>query len=293
MAQMWFGTREHAEWVPCPRVNMQAGKVSWGSISKYLGGGNYVRRSTAAAKEYTLEWALNSRDALRPILDYADGFYGTGDLYFSDPFTMDKNVLPAHWAQGYINAIDGPLAADTFSQWPPTTTGIMTGVSRPPLVDLGESVNGFPTSSGGAFGEHTLFIPVPPGYRFWFSMHDTVANAGGFLEITLLTDGVATAGPYFPAVSALTDDVLSSFAMTATAPNQGFQLRTLGDTYYTGMMAQVLPNAITPNFDQGFKSGQGHSGLQFAPPGVEYYEYSSALDKVQASAILVEVGSWR
>lgn len=293
MGNMWFGTREYSQWIPCPRVNMQAGKVSWGTVSKYLGGGNYSRRSTTAAKEYGMEWALNSRDALRPVLDFADGMYGTDDVYFCDPFAMDKNVLPSYWAQGYMNAIDGPLSASTFSFWPPSTTGIMTGVTRPTLLDTGESVNGFPTQSGGAFGEHTLFIPIPIGYSIHFSVHAETPSVGGSIQIRILDKGVVTSGPFMPATQALTDPVLTGFSTFAATAHRGIEISIHGDTYYNGMMAQILPTGQAPNINQGFVSGQGHSGLQFAPPGVEYYEYSSALDKVQAAAKLVEVGAWR
>lgn len=293
MGDMWFATKQYGQWIPCPRVNMQAGKISWGAMSKYLGGGNYVRRSTAAAKEYSMEWALNSRDALRPVLDFADGMYGTDDVYFCDPFAMDKNVLPAHWASGYINAIDGPLTANTFSQWPPSTTGIMTGVSRPSLISSNQSINGFPMQSGGSFGEHRLFIPIPIGYSIWFSIHAAASNPGGLVEINVLEKGVVVSGPFFPATNTLTDPVLSGFSTFAATAHRGIEIKLSGELYYTGMMAQIIPTGVTPDVYGGFKSGQGHSGLQFAPPGVEYYEYSSALDKVQASATLVEVGSWR
>lgn len=288
---MWLATREYGQWVPCPRINMQAGKISWGTLSRYLNGGTYSRRSTAAAKQYTMEWGLKSRDELRPVLDFTDGFYGTGDLYFLDPFAMDKNVLPAHWAAGYINAVDGPLTAATIDDWPPSS--IAPNPVRPDLVSLGSSTNGFPTSSGGSRGQHTLFIPLPPGYSIHWSCHAPVAAAGGAIEINVLTAGVVTSGPFFPSIEALTTNRLQSFSTFASAPHMGVEITLRGTINYTGMMAQILPTGTLPNYTQAFKSGQGHSGLQVQEPGVEYFEYSSALDLVQASLGLVEVGSWR
>lgn len=293
--QMWFATEQYGQWIPCPRVNMSAGRVSWGTVSKYLNGGNWARRSTTAAKMFGMEWPLNTRDALRPIQDFVDGFYGTGDVYFTNPFAMDKNILPAQWAQGYLNAIDGPLVTPYPNSWPPAPYGILNDVQRPDLLETNQSVNGFPTAQGGIRGQHTLFIPVPPGYTFRFSVHAiSAASYSQTLSLTILEKGVPVSTPFFPAAGTLTDPVLTGYSANITDPHRGILIDSgIIDLVYTGMMAQITPIGQSVNTAQGFKSGQGHSGLQFDEPGLEYFEYSSALDKVQASANLVEVGSWR
>jgi len=94
MGVMWFGTRDYMQWVKCPAINYSASKSGWATTAKQLDGGTYVRRSVTSSKVYNLAWNLSSRDDLRPIMDYADGIYGLGPVYFIDPFTMDKNVLP-------------------------------------------------------------------------------------------------------------------------------------------------------------------------------------------------------
>jgi hypothetical protein len=267
---MWMATEQYGQWIPCPRINMQAGKVSWGVVSKYLNGGNHVRRSLTAAKEYTIEWPLKSRDLLRPILDFADGFYGTGDIYFTDPFAMDKNVLPAYWAAPYLNAIDGPLVSSSWSQWPPTANGIMSTVSRPTLTQLSGSTSGFPIMSGGIKGVHRLFVPVPQGYTIHLSIHHTSASAGGVFKIQPYVAGATSGSVSTPAISTLSAAVLTGFTYAASAAHAGIEISTTGDVNYTGMMAQIHKTGTSPNTAQPFVSGQGHSGLQFGAPGVGY-----------------------
>lgn len=293
--QMYFGTVEVGQWIPCPRVNMSASRVSWGVVAKYLNGGYFSKRSYTGAKMYEMEWGLKSRDELRPVQDYADGMYGDGDVYFLNPFAMDKNILPAQWASGYLNAIDGPLVKPFPDDFTIPTYDPLDTITRPPLVRTSTSVNGFPIMEGGIRGVHSLFIPVPNGYTFHLSVHCiTPGSFAGGLQASILQAGAVVSGPTPVLADSLTDPVLTGYSAGVVGNNFGILLEATGpDMNYTGMMAQVLPSTQTPNTAQTFKSGQGHSGLQFAEPGIEYYEYSSALDKVQAAANLVEVGSWR
>lgn len=274
MGDIWFGTKEHSQWVQCPSIDMSAGKVGWEVVSKFLNGGNYVRRSTAAAKQYGMEWGLKSRDTIRPILDYADFMYGPGDIFFCDPFAMDKNALPTYWAAPYVNAIDGPLTTST----------------RPALTDLGASTNGYPTRRGGITGTRSIYIPIPPGYTAHVGVHSAVAM-GGSIRVYTTISGVRQPSP--TTLTPLTTATSTRFNYTSavSVANRGIEIENVGDVSYDGMIVQILPTGVTPATG-GFISGQGHSGLQFAGQP-EYWEYSSGLDKVRAKATLVEVGAWR
>jgi hypothetical protein len=97
-ATMWMGTRDFADWVPACSINADFSSVGWSAKTTYLNGGAYVRRSRGTHKEYELNWPLSPRDDLRKIDDLAKGLWGDGLIYFLDPFAMDKNVLPPHWA---------------------------------------------------------------------------------------------------------------------------------------------------------------------------------------------------
>jgi hypothetical protein len=96
--RMYFGTRNYMQWVVAPKINYEASKRGYVSAAGFVNGGQFVRRSASAAKGYNLSWELKPRDEIRTINDYADGVYGTGPIYFLEPFAMDKNLLPQYWA---------------------------------------------------------------------------------------------------------------------------------------------------------------------------------------------------
>lgn len=294
MGLMYMATERFGTWVECPRINMQAGKVGWETVSKFLNGGNYIRRSTTSAKEYDMEWGLRSRDQLRPVLDFADYIYGEGDIYFCDPFAMDKNVLPAYWASPFMNGIDGPLTGTTLGGYTPSVSGDWSGVLRPAIVDLGQSVNGYPTRAGGILGQHSLFIPVPPGYRLDWGYHSD-AGSHAMFTLQMFQNGVASGSEWTPVNLPVAGSTRFNLGLGAgMSTGMGVRIthdESMSDMSYAGMIAQIVPDTVAPSTG-GFISGQGHSGLQFAAQPT-YYEYSAALDKVQASARLVEVGAWR
>lgn len=274
-ATIWFGTKEHAQWVECPRINMDAGKVGWETITKFLNGGSYVRRSTTAAREYILEWGLKSRDALRPIMDYADFLYGAGDIYWCDPMAMDKNMLPAYWAAPFMNGVDGPLVSST---------------TRPVNTDLLTSTNGYPTRRGGIHGTHSIYIPIPPGYTAHVGVHSDVAM-GGTLRVHTTINGVRQVSPTTLTALTTASTTRTNATFAAAVANRGIEIENVGNVVYSGMIVQILKTG-TSVAAGGFISGQGHSGLQFAAQP-SYFEYSAGNDLVQASAQLIEVGAWR
>lgn len=273
--QIYFGTKATLQWITAPSIDVPAGKMDWNSRTKLLNGGNYVRRSATAAREYAFTWSLRTRDQLRPILDYADGLYGSGFFYYLDPFQQDRNVLPQYWASPYLNSIDGPLSTPT---------------ARPALTDHVTSTNGYPSRSGGITGTKSIFIPVPPGYTLYAGIHvDASITAGGSMAVKQVVNGVRT-GTNVTLTNLNTSTTTRTNATFVGGTNTGYEFENSADIRYTGMIAQVLPTGSTVPTG-GFISGQGHCGLSFAQQP-EYYEYSSGLDRVRAAAVLVEEEAW-
>lgn len=108
--QMYFGNRNRMTWVKCPDSGMGLTRARWSAEGVYLNGGGYVRESTASHIVYEMGWNFLNRAQLYAITDYRDGVYGPGNIYFLDPFQMDRNVLPQNWAQPAIE--DGQPLTD-------------------------------------------------------------------------------------------------------------------------------------------------------------------------------------
>ena len=277
---MWMGTRERMIEIPCPSVGMPSSKSGWSTTVNFLNGGSAVRRSTAASKLYEMTWNSITRDEARTVLDLADRLYGTGEIYWLDPFAADKNVLPQQWASPMQAIYDGlPFI----------------GTERP-VATATPNVNGFPVQSAQytiASGDNArkIWVPIPTGY----TAHIGVFGIDG-------TGGKVIATPTVGATSYDTPIDLDLMSVSSTArtnttvENDGningveLKLGGVGTVILSGMIIQILKTGktVTPG---GFISGQGNSGCQFeAQP--EYTPYSAMFDNVGMTATLIETGIW-
>lgn len=276
---VWFGTRSRMQWVPAPAVDVPSGKVGYEAGANFLNGGAYVRRSKASAKKFSLSWNMKHRDDIRPILDYADGLYGDGYIYYANPFAMDKNMLPAYWATPFINGYDGPLLVD----------------GARPTLSSSAYTNGYPVQSAtyavSSSGEKpSIYIPIPPGYRAHVGIHGAVVSGGARVVISelVLDSPVNTVTATLLGKSgALTNFISASGTEAITLT---INASTSGSIRLDGLIVQVLPEGSVSPVGE-FISGQGTSGMSFASqPAVS--EYSAALDRVGVSADLIETEAW-
>lgn len=277
----FIGTREKMLQVRAPSVGMPSAKSGWSSELEFLNGGTSLRRSVAAHKRYELSWENITRDQARPILDLADGIYGTGDIYFLDPFAANRNMLPQWWASPMQGIYDGlPLngaATRGSAVITPTNT-----------LDFPVQSIRYDTAVGTP---RSIWIPKPVGYTIHVGAYGTVGT-GGTVTVRPTTGPTTYAGP----ATALTlMDVASNSSRTnhtASGAIDGLEI-SLGGTgtvTLTGLIVQVLPDgqAVKPG---PFISGQGHSGLRFAAQP-EYTPYSYSFDTVGVVAELIEAGGW-
>jgi hypothetical protein len=277
---MFMGTREVMLEVPCPNVSMPSSKVGWSVELNFLNGGASVRRSTAASKRYEMTWNSISRDEARTVLDLADRIYGTGEIYWLDPFTADKNVLPQHWASPMQALYDGlPLV----------------GIDRPE-PGIGAPGYGFPVQSAKytiAPGDPSrkVWIPIPFGHSAHVGVYGQ-SGTGGQVFVTPTIDAVSNDTPQAVTLMQVDDTSRANLVVPASDGYNGIELSLGGNGNVTiyGMIVQVLKDGKTPQ-PGGFISGQGHSGCQFASQP-EYTPYSAAFDNVGMIASLVETGSW-
>lgn len=282
---MWFGTRGRMQWIGAPDVTMPSSSINWNARLKFLGGGARVRSSMASAREYTMSWSLVHRSDVQAVIDYADGMYGSGAIYFADPFAMDQNMLPIAWAQPYISGYDGII--------------LDNGRVRPQLIPTSANAYGYPAESAvfnvitppvGA-DIYSVYVPIPPGYTAWVGAHGQ-AGTGGLVQCTVST-GPATVGATTNlTLLPVTTATRFNHSVASTA-GDGIILKLGGSGTITlsGLMVQLLPTGDTPATG-GFISGQGHSGCSFgAKPS--YTPYNAALDRVGVVAELIETESWR
>jgi hypothetical protein len=277
---MFMGTRERMLEVPCPNVTMPSSKQGWNKTVDFMNGGSAVRRSTAASKKYEMTWNSLTRDEARTVLDLADRLYGTGEIYWLDPFAADKNVLPQQWASPMQAIYDGlPLI----------------GTDRP-VATVTPNVNGFPVQSAeytcvtGA-NARTVWVPIPAGYEAHVGVYGT-DGTGGTFTITPTIGPAAYGDVKTATLLDVSNTMRTNHKFSSADGYDGIELKLAGSgtIILSGIIVQVLKigSTVTPG---GFISGQGNSGCMFETQPV-YTPYSAAFDNVGMTATLVETGAW-
>jgi hypothetical protein len=270
---MYFGTQDRMTWVKAPTIDAPIGKVGWQSESQFLNGGASVRSSATSHKVYQFTWPLASSDDTAAISDYADRLYGDGLIYFLDPFAINQNLLPQHWAVPSLGIEDAPV----FNNSDTRPTGVATaantfGYPTTSAVYTFSSVNVF----------RTLWIPLPAGYTFHFGAH---GSSTGTAAVTL--NGAAVT-PLMPATTSARTNTTITGVPGVTVSFSGEGLLTLA-----GMVAQIRPTGETVPLGN-FISGKGNSGCRFSTSGLAIQGYSApqALDYQNVTGTLIETGDW-
>jgi len=290
--KIYFGNANFQTWITAPQSGMTAGSSGYSSTIDLLNGRSFVKRSYGASRKFSPNWLgpINGTDLtqnLQTIKDFADGVYGTGNVYWLDPYAIDKNVLPPHWASPGLTGKDWP----TLNSTTPTVT-TLAGTNN-------VYANNFPQTYATYTGSGTtkyIDIIIPSSYYFHFGWHATssglVASSVPGFSVTkyLRTTNVADATIEYPASLAaggttrtnlvVNGNTYSMVRITFTANS--------GTSSIVGAIAQVLSSASATT--GVFIPGKGTSALQFASP-VEIEYYSSAINSGQVglSTTFVEV----
>lgn len=279
MECFYIGTKQHMFEVRAPSINMPSEKQGFSNELLFLNGGASVRRSVASHKRYTLTWDAVDRDDARVVLDLADGVYGTGLIYWHDPFVADRNVLPQWWAVPSQGGYDGlPLNAGQRGRLVPTPTNTL----RFPVESIEYTVE--------LNKSRRVWVPVPPGHTAHVGVYGQNGTGGG-VQVKQTLAGEEVSAPTVLTLLNVTDD--SRFNATFSGSGiDGIELSLTGAGTVTlsGMMVQVLENGVTPERGM-FISGQGHSGLTFLTQPT-YTPYSAVYTKAGMAAQFVETGGW-
>lgn len=179
MKKMYFGTKERMTWVNCPAVDVDLSRGEWITEGIYLNGGAYVRRTQSGHKRYAFSWNLASQEDAYDIVDYAEGLYGNGLIYFYEPFAMNTNVLPQVWATPRLARDNG--------------VSLVRG-KRPTLTPTAPNSLKYPTQSAvytlnNESEFDSLYLPVPPDHTLHIGAH---GSATGTATITVTGTGTPT-----------------------------------------------------------------------------------------------------
>lgn len=281
---VWFGTKEKMQWIEAPAVDVGATKLGYEAQASFISGGAWVRRSKVAAKQYSLSWNMKRYEEIQPLLDFADGIYGNGYLYYVDPFITGRNVFPSYWATPAQNYYDGPMIVNN---------------TRPTLINNGSSLNGYPVESAQFTVTSTakvpsVFIPIPQGYTIYIGAHGAVQSGNASVTVTPVISSIANGTTVDLTLLSRSTLTRTNYSLSYSSGYIGVTISlkstSTGVIQLDGLIAQIAIDGAVASTG-GFISGQGSSGMSFiSQPSVT--QYSAALDRVGVSADLIETEAW-
>lgn len=273
---IWFGVRGNMRWVNAPAPVSDGGKKGWASSTQLLNGKKYVRRSVASHKEYSLEWSLGRREDLQPILDYADGLYGLGKIFWVDPFAADRNMFPTDWASPFQGALGGTVLDGGNVR--PTTTPTTPNVLNYPVDSVQYNMN-------AASRAQYLWLPIPPGYQMRLGVHGR-NGSGGRVRWAPTANGVAGTAANFSLLATTSNQRTNVTVSSETADGVEIALGGSGTVIVSAMTAYLQPIGASAQ-NGSFIPGLGHAGCTFEDqPTVELY--NAAIDLIGINARLIE-----
>jgi hypothetical protein len=287
MSGVYFGNKDKQLWIKAPKTGLKANNSGKIVQNDYLSGRSSIKRSQASKRTYDPSWLgyQNSEDgtSIYVLKDFADGLYGQGPFYFLDPYAIDQNILPPHWAAPMLTEKDWPSLAPGFS-----ANFVVEDVpNNYPMSYASYEVAGTYQST------NKLTIIIPKDYALNFGWHGPTAGSSTGVRVV----------PYLRATGEA--DTALNPAKLPTNSTTRTNLKLKGDTYsyveifiatsgaaevnITGMIAQILPetSSVAPG---GFISGRGTTAIEFAQiPEIEYYSAAIGDGLIGLSASWVEV----
>lgn len=288
--KVYFGNAVKQLWIPAPRTGLSASSEGFFSDAQLLTGRAFVKRSKANHRRFNPAWSgsLNAEsinDSLHTIKDFFDGIYGDGPFYWLDPFAIDTNLLPPHWAAPMLSGNDWPA---------------ISSIGTAALIDTASNTRNYPYKSlqltlpaqVATSTSYTRLI-LPERHRLHFGWHGTQDSG----------DATVTLRCYDRDTGVATDVVTEPMSVTSglrTNKNINGNTYSMVDVILqnptastsvisiAGMIAQVLPDVSF--VEQGdFISGRGTMGLQFASaPSITYLSAKINEGQVELATNFIE-----
>lgn len=313
---LWFGTAEYSQWLPTPLSGADMTSSGHQSGGVLLNGGGYEVNSWDSHKVYSFEWPeSSSAELVQTLKSYRDGTFGRGLLYFIDPLTFDKNILPARWA-------DPSMALNNEAP------SLVLNYQPTPVPTSNFQVNALPVTSafydlasvGTGHGQEgtALRIPIPEGFELYLGAVYSSTGTGGVYYSSVTATGAQTGKtrvtPKTPTSRSRVGNVVSrpaggavylylsrsgAGAGTVTLTALTAIVAPIGYVDTTGLDANLEPtgadyaNGRTQRFLSGkWIGGMGNSGVRFS--GTPTHINMSGFDggRISTAASFREVGSW-
>lgn len=289
--KVYFGNATKQLWVPAPQSGLAASTNGFVSENVLLSGRGSLRRSKASHRSFSASWigSMNAdaaEDSLHTIKDFSDGLYGDGPFYWLDPYAIDTNLLPPHWAAPMLSASGWPSLCDAATA---------------SLVATEANARNYPTQSlrltfGASIAEGTQVatIIIPSDHRLHFGWHGEQNSGDATVALRAYDRDTGAPTDIEPAVLAVTALTRTNTQLRGSDYSRVEVLiknptASTSQIDIAGMIAQVLPEGGFVETGD-FISGRGTSALEFAElPQIEYYSARVNNGQIGMSARFLEI----
>ena len=283
--RMWMGTRAREMWVPMPRIDPGYSRPGWSGSTALLNGGTVLRQSKAAHNLYEFEWNKGSWGDIMPIRDMADGVWDTHDgvnlIYFVEPTSMRRNVLPQGWATPALGAEDGKPLLRAYR--PTAQLEAAHDFALPARSAVWAAAQADPNP-------RRVYVPIPPDHVAHFGW---VGTGNGQVEVYDVGPDGTTGAVARPDALDGAGGVFTNLALARTSSRVGVEVGLRGTAAVTvrAMTLRILRTGESPSVGKPWAGGMGHSGCQFVEK-TGLTPNSVPLDLIAATATLEETGAW-
>lgn len=294
--KMWFGTPNHSQWIDVPLRGAEMSPQSMATDGTLVSGGGYSRYSLDSHREYMFEWgAASSRESAETMQAYRDGAYSADPsdlIYFHDPLTYDRNILPKRWAQpsilvppnlnSFTNTPLGRVSRVDHSLTPPWTTN--RSLPMEPVTVSSPIKTGSPFQSliNKYRSRGALWIPIPTGMSLSLTSWVSATPESGYFAMR--RNGSSWGSP------------VKLSHIPTTFSGDGVLLGVVGVPHVFGARGVLFDPARGLPFDAQdpvtWMPGSGNSGCRFV--GNPTWTANSGVNggQIGYATTLKEVGDW-
>lgn len=258
--------------IQMPLQGMTAGSEGFSETLEFEYGGRDVISSPQSARRYEFSWTSSSvegQKGIDQIKRLSGGEFGTGLIYFADPFNYTTNLLPPAWASPSLIRSGWRSIYDTVPSSYSTVAASNT-TNQPQLsavFNIGNPVNALPSDK-----RSICVLPIPEGHTLHLGFSGSATGTAVVRVRPINHDG---------SYASVTDLTLLSWSgstrMNTTFAGSSYKAVEIyftrtgsaGSTLtITSGMAQLLKTGATQAVSE-FTAGQGNTGCKFESPAIE------------------------
>lgn len=294
MGNFYFGNIRKAGYYPAPSSGMDAGSYGQTDQLDYWNGGSYVAQGSGTHRQFAMEWRINDKTALSWLNDYRSGNYGTGLLYFIDPFAL--NPVPPHWGTPMLSGMGWPsLVGGNVKPTLVPTTYTRVNLYADPLPT---TLTGFSTQTGGATWAQSVQPTGGSDGTSWYRMLSSTANTTSPVGFNMTAAGTS-ATPVTGGVTHTTSLWITSSVTMSTVRIHLQYYTAAGAAVGSEIQSPVFNYATANTWQRVFFTHSAPATAAFVRPMIRVSTSANAFPSgstLGASNIMVErsafLGSW-